>query len=330
MDGPGVTPKVDESAGRLVFHYCDRPYENTIDELLAGLSEPIPRIAPKFFYDTRGAELFDAITRLPEYYLTRAEHEIFCTHRRSIAEAVGAGRVIIEPGSGSSEKVELLFDALMPSSYVPVEITESHLVAAAQRISGRYPWLDVHAVCADYSQGLPLPRELPGSARLVFFPGSTIGNFEPAEAISFLCHLNRACGVGGRLLIGVDLRKEPDILHAAYNDAAGVTARFNLNVLDHVNRISGSDFDPAGFRHVAFFNDVQSRVEMHLESLRRQTVTLNGSQRLFETGERIHTENSYKYSQEHFLDLAQRAGFKARARWLDSEGLFAVHLLDSV
>ncbi len=315
---------------RLFFHDRPRPPADLRGEILAGLRERPRRIAPKFFYDARGAGLFDRITEQPEYYLTRTERELFQRHHADMAAAAGRGRTLIEPGSGSSEKVELLLDSLRPRAYVPLEITESHLQRAAEHLVERYPWLHVHAVCADYSHGLDLPAELPADARLLFFPGSTIGNFEPPAARRFLGYLRQACGDDGALLIGVDLRKDPAVLNAAYNDAAAVTAAFNLNVLTHINRVADGNFDPALFLHRAFFNDRQGRVEMHLESLARQRVTVAGEVFEIGAGEMIHTENSYKYRLSEFQDLAEAAGFQPRHTWCDERQWFSVHLLDAV
>lgn len=314
---------------RLTFHIRHREEADQRHEVLAGLCEKPRSIPPKFFYDSKGAHLFDCITQQPEYYLTRVERNIFFRYRKDIAAAIGRGSVLIEPGSGNSEKVELLLDSLRPQAYVPLDITESHLRDAAQRLVERYSWLCVHAVCGDYSSGLDLPAELPRTRRLVFFPGSTIGNFEPALAGRFLHLLRRACGENGALLIGVDLRKDAAVLNAAYNDKAGLTAAFNLNVLEHVNRIVDSNFDPTCFHHHAFFNEEHSRVEMHLESLMDQKVSVAGQVLDLAAGETIHTENSYKYSVEGFQNLAESAGFKACRTWCDDDNQFSVHLLNS-
>jgi len=338
MDTARFTPPLPAAATRipcrlsprLFFHRLPQARENLVGELLDSLQRQPRHIAPKFFYDSAGARLFDHITRLPEYYPTRLERQIFIRYKAEMAAEVGTGRVLIEPGSGSSEKVALLLDALRPSAYVPVEITESHLLAAARHLVERNPWLRVHAVCADYSNGMQLPAEIPPGPRLVFFPGSTIGNFEPATARRFLRHLHSACGDKGMLLIGVDLRKDPAVLNAAYNDSAGVTARFNLNILNHVNRLARGNFATANFRHLAFFNDRQSRVEMHLESRCNHRVRLARTGLPLAAGERIHTENSYKYTPEGFRALAAQAGFSAHRTWLDSNGWMSVHLFDAI
>jgi len=315
---------------RLFVHCQPIQPQDATAELLAGLAQPPRSIAPKFFYDSHGAQLFDRITQLPEYYLTRVERQVFVEHSADMAAAIGMNRILIEPGSGSSEKVELLLDTLQPSAYVAIDITESHLLRAAKRLVGRYPWLQVHAVCADYSDGIDLPQELPDAPRIVFFPGSTIGNFEPAAARDFLGHMRQACGNDGALLIGVDQPKHPRILNAAYNDSEEITASFNLNILNHVNVLADGDFNVANFRHLAYFDSIQSRIEMHLESLCAQTVTLAGETFDIAPGERIHTENSYKYSDEAFHSLAEEAGFRHHTTWKDPQNWFSVHLLDAV
>lgn len=301
---------------------------DVVRELVDGLTRSPRLISPKFFYDSRGAALFDRITEQPEYYPTRVERQILVERGDTIARAAGTDRVLIEPGSGSSQKIELLLDQLRPAAYVPLEITESHLLEASQRLTGRFPWLRIEAMCADYSTGMELPDELPAEPRLVFFPGSTIGNFEPPAARAFLQGLRRLAGAHGRLLIGVDLRKDPAVLNAAYNDAAGITAQFNLNVLRHVNRVAGADFDPRAFRHIAFFNESAGRIEMHLESTREQAVAIDGRVLRLQAGERIHTENSYKYSLAEFTALALSAGFRPGHVWCDPARWFSVHLLE--
>lgn len=314
---------------RLFFYQQPQAQEDVLGELLQGLRQTPRAIAPKFFYDATGAALFDRITLTPEYYPTRLERQIFSTHGAEIARAVGTERVLIEPGSGSSEKVGLLLNDLKPCAYVPVEITETHLLTASRKLVEEYPWLEVHAVCTDYSDGIEVPPEVPAGRRLLFFPGSTIGNFEPAQARLFLAQLHKACGKQGSLLIGVDLRKDTATLNAAYNDGDGITARFNLNVLEHINRLADGDFSTDNFRHLAFFNETASRVEMHLESCCQQTVSLASETLSLSAGERIHTENSYKYTVEGFQALAADAGFKPRQTWLDPSGWFSVHLLDA-
>lgn len=300
------------------------------DEVRAGLAQDRKSIPPKFFYDRRGSKLFDAICRTPEYYPTRTESAILKQHVAAIAGAIGcSGCELIEVGSGNSEKVKLLLEALKPAAYTPLDISRAHLTTAARQIARDYPWLIVHAVCVDYTKptfGL-LPRSL--LRRIAFFPGSTIGNFEPHEALAFLKRLRRLVEPNGGVLIGVDLKKDADILNRAYNDAGGITADFNLNLLARINRELAADFDLEGFEHDAFYNEAQGRVEMHLVSLRSQRVTIGETVYVFEEGETIHTENSYKYSLTEFDGLGRAAGFGEVMRWTDADQLFSVYYLKS-
>lgn len=302
---------------------------NFLREVTQGLAHTPRAIPPKFFYDEEGSRLFDRICETPEYYLTRTEHAILRERAGEIGERIGPDCVLIEPGSGSCEKVRLLLDAVRPSAYVPVDISGDYLRLAAETVCRDYPWLDVHAACADFTRPLTLPIRSDGRRRVAFFPGSSIGNFEPSQAVEFLGHLAAVVGPGGGLLIGVDLKKDPAILNAAYNDAEGVTAAFNLNLLTRINRELGADFDAAGFRHEAFYNAEQGRVEMHLISSRDQVVTVAGQQFEFAEGEGIHTECSYKYSVEEFQSVCVRAGFASSAVWTDPEALFSVHYLEA-
>jgi dimethylhistidine N-methyltransferase len=294
-------------------------------DILAGLAAEPKAIPPKYFYDRRGSELFDAITRLPEYYPTRTEIGILERYGDEMAELVGRDVLLVELGSGSSLKIRVLLEALEPAVYMPVDISREHLLASARDLARSFPGLDVQAACADYSAPLDLPVGDAGRNRAAFFPGSSIGNFTPSEAIAFLQRVGGFLAPGGKLLIGVDLVKPPDILNAAYNDAQGVTAEFNLNLLRRINRELGADFEPGAFRHRAFFNPDRSRIEMHLESLRDQQVEVAGESFEFRTGESIHTESSYKYSIEGFQALAADAGFAPERVWTDARGLFSVH-----
>lgn len=297
------------------------------EEVLQGLARSPKRLSPKLFYDQRGSQLFDAITELPEYYPTRTEIGILETHGEAMADRLGREHVLIELGSGSSLKIQTLLAALRPHVYVPVDISKEHLLASAHALAERFPGLMIRAACADYSGPFKLPLESGWSQLAAFFPGSSIGNFEPQEASALLRRVAGVLGEGGRLLIGVDLRKDPDVLNAAYNDAEGVTAAFNLNLLTRINRELEADFDISGFRHKAFFNAEASRIEMHLESLREQRVRVAGQEIAFERGETIHTECSYKYSIADFQSLARDAGFESEDVWMDAERLFSVHCL---
>ncbi|VTU24978.1 Histidine-specific methyltransferase EgtD [Variovorax sp. PBL-H6] len=299
-------------------------------ELFEGLSRSPRGISPKFFYDAAGSQLFDRICELPEYYPTRTEMRILTERAPEIAAQIGPHAEVIEFGAGSLTKVRLLLDALhTPRRYVPIDISGEHLEAAAQRLRTDYPQLGVQPVVADYTMPLVLPARGEGMGQRVgFFPGSTLGNFSPEEALAFLQLAQRLLR-GGGLLLGVDLVKDPARLHAAYNDAQGVTAAFNLNLLRRANRELGTDFDPEGFSHAAFYNAPLRRIEMHLVSRRAQAVTLDGQRFNFEEGETIHTENSYKFTVDGLQALAVKAGLRPAAVWTDPERLFSVHWLQS-
>jgi dimethylhistidine N-methyltransferase len=282
-----------------------------------------------YFYDAQGSALFEAICELPEYYPTRAETAILRQHAPGIAARIGSAAHLIEYGSGGLQKVRPLLDALdSPVAYTPVDISAEHLDAAAQRLATEYPGLEVTAIVADYSRpfSLPPPR-CPVRTRAALFLGSTIGNFAPDEALVFLRQAVRRLAGGGCLLLGADLRKDPHRLHAAYNDAAGVTAEFNLNLLTRINRELAGTFDLKAFDHYAFYNPVLGRIEMHLVSRQAQSVSVAGRSYTFGEGESLHTENSYKFTIEGVQDLARRAGFVPEDVWLDGEKLFSLHLL---
>jgi len=297
-------------------------------EVLRGLLATPKSIQAKFLYDARGSELFELITALPEYYLTRSEFEILRLHAEEIAAAIGPGSVLIEFGSGSSEKVRLLLPSLRPSCYVPVDISRQRLGASARTVQREFPWLPVVPVCADYSRTFQLPAAVSGGERTAFFPGSSIGNFELGESVDFLCNVAQVVGPRGQLLIGFDLKKDPAVLERAYNDVQGVSAAFNRNVLLHLNKRFGTDFDPDEFDHRARYNEVAGRIEIHLVSRTDQTVTAFGRHIELRCGEAIHTENSYKYLPEEFDVLAEAAGFQRRAAWFDSNRRFAVFLYE--
>lgn len=298
-----------------------------VGELVAGLERRPRSISPKFFYDARGSELFEAICQLPEYYPTRTETAILKACAPDVAGRTAAGAVLVELGSGASEKVRLLLDALRPAAYLGIDISREFLRAATRRLARDYPWLSVHAACADFSQPLTLSYPPPELPRLVFFPGSSLGNFTPDEAAAFLERLHPLAGANGGVLLGIDLRKDPRVLEAAYNDAQGVTAAFNRNVLYRLRREYGADIDPDGFAHEAVYNAEAGRIEMYLVSLREQEARLAGRVFRFSAGERMHTEYSYKYTIEGFQDLARRAGYRAEAVWTDPDRYFSVHYL---
>ncbi len=309
------------------FHDMQPPPEDFRAEVIAGLSGANKRLSPKFFYDEQGSQLFDAITRLPEYYPTRTEIALLRQHGEEMARMLGDAGMLFELGSGSNIKIRVLLDALQPQAYAPIDISREYLRQSAGAIAMDHPALEVHAICTDYSRPLAIPAELEPGPRAAFFPGSSIGNFEPAQACALLRRMAALLGPGGRLLIGVDLKKAPECLHAAYNDTQGVTARFNLNLLARINRELDADFDLAAFRHEAFYNEREGRVEMHLVTDAPQRVRLNGCVFEFRAGESIHTENSYKFSVEEFRALAAQAGMGSVRVWRDEEGLFSVHCL---
>ena len=301
-----------------------------LEDVLTGFGRMPKALSPKYFYDALGSDLFEAICELPEYYPTRTELALMHGHAAEMAASLGEHCLLIEFGSGAGTKTEILLEALRPAAYVAVDISPAALRAAAPRIAERHPGTPVIAVCADYMQPLDIPglSSFAAARRVVYFPGSTIGNLTPAEARDFLRDALRLVGPGGAMLVGVDLKKDPAILHAAYNDAQGVTARFNLNLLRRINCELGANFDLQQFRHLAFYDPVAGRIEMHLESLCPQTVMIAGRQFEFAAGERVHTENSYKYSIAEFRELARGSGFRAQQVWCDPLDHFAVHLLE--
>ena len=298
------------------------------DDVIAGLAAQPKRIPPKYFYDEEGSRLFEAITQLPEYYPTRSELEILSTHAADIAAFIPQDATLVEFGSGSCRKVRLLLDAA-PNlrAYVPVDISAGFLDGQVALLRRDYRGLAVEPVAADFTANFALPQHLRAGPRVGFFPGSTIGNFEPHEATDFLRHAAAMLGRGAAFIIGVDLLKSPDMLNAAYNDAAGVTRLFNLNLLARINRELDADFDLDRFDHCAFYDGTKRRIEMHLVSLAAQTVSVAGYPMAFRAGETIHTENSYKFTPESFAALARRAGWMARAMWTDAERRFAVYAL---
>lgn len=294
-------------------------------DVLHGLSGTPKTLPPKLFYDDAGARLFERICTLDEYYLTRSELSILSERAGEIAEFVGPRAALIEYGSGAATKVRFLLDALRdPAAYVPIDISHEQLSRVAAELAAAYPALSVRPVFGDYTRLLPMPLLPSDSRRVAFFPGSTIGNFHPAEAAAFLTRIRRTVGLGGALILGVDRRKDLALLHAAYDDPHGVTAAFNRNILRRINRELGADFDLASFRHVAFFNDDASRIEMHLESTADQTVHVAGNVFRFARGETIWTESSYKYDEQQLATIASAAGFRVERLWTDARRLFWV------
>jgi dimethylhistidine N-methyltransferase len=297
-----------------------------------GLLQARAVIAPKFFYNALGSRLFDAITALDAYYLTRTEAAIFAAHGAAMADAVhavtGPRPVMVDLGAGNCAKAASLFEVIGPGAYVAVDISVDYLRQSLLALQREHPALDVSGVGMDFSQRLVLPAGLPGvgsGPRLMFYPGSSIGNFAPDQALALLAQMYRA-SCGGALLIGVDQPKSPQVLQAAYDDALGVTAAFNLNALLNLNTLLGADFRVAQWQHVALYNETASRIEMHLQAREDTLVTWPGGQRVFRADERIHTENSYKWSPARFTQLLQDAGFKQVRRWSDPQDAFGVFL----
>ena len=298
--------------------------------LLAGLNAVRKQIPCKYFYDAKGSALFDDICALPEYYLARTELALLARHADEFAALVGADAEIIEFGAGSGRKVRLLLDAVVqPRAYLPIDISIDCLLASAARIDADYPDLIVKPVIADFSRPFVLPPMTRGARRRIgFFPGSTIGNFTPEATLRFLRNAARLFR-GGGLLVGVDLVKDPAVLHAAYNDAVGLTAAFNKNLLARANRELGAGFDPTRFHHHASYNPSLQRIEMYLVSAARQQVSIAGRAVSFVEGEAVHTENSHKMTIEGFRSLAAKAGFAPRAAWCDVQRLFSLHWLEA-
>jgi L-histidine Nalpha-methyltransferase len=294
------------------------------DELRVSLAADAPFIAPKFFYDALGSRLFEAICELPEYPLTRAERRIFERHGDEIATRAGVDRPLIDLGAGNCEKAEQLFEVLAPSQYVAVDIAADFLLDRLTALALRRPGLPMAGLAQDFTAALSLPDIVQPGPRTVFYPGSSIGNFAPHAALEFLARTREACGPGGCLILGADLVRDKHALDLAYDDPLGVTAAFNLNVLRNVNRCIDADFDVADWRHVAFFDPVTARIEMHAEARCDVNVRWNGGERRFRAADRIHTENSYKYTTAGLRALLQRAGFGDVKVWTDDEGGFAV------
>lgn len=299
--------------------------------VIEGLSRAQKALPCKLFYDRRGSQIFEEICELDEYYLTRTELALLTTKSAEIAALAGPAAVhLVEYGSGAGYKVRLLLRALVnPAAYTAVDISRDHLLEATTSLARDYPRLLITAICADYSRPFDLsgPRELVRPKRIGFFPGSTIGNFTPSEAISFLRGAASVLGPDGEFIVGVDLKKDSRVLDAAYDDAKGVTAAFNLNILVRINRELGANFDLAHFKHRAHYNAIDGRIEMYLASVSAQDVRIFGQVFHFAAGETIHTENSYKYTIEEFQAIAHRAGFLPLSAWTDQQNLFSIHYL---
>lgn len=306
-------------------------YEDTLDysrEILKGLSSEPRQLSPKFFYDERGSELFTEITRLPEYYLTRTEVGLLREHANEISSLIGDDFLLIEYGSGSSEKIRILLDNLKPSLYAPLDISRDYLAQAAEALGAEYPWLDIHATCVDFTAQFELPFQSP-QRRIGFFPGSSIGNFDRPEAEAFLGRIRSVVGDNGGLLIGVDMKKDEALLFDAYNDSQGVTAAFNLNILTHLNREYDANFDTKAFRHEASYNAELGCIQMFLVSDKAQQIEFQGTTFDLAADEKIHTENSHKYTPQEVLDMAKRAGFASARTWQDGDALFGLFYLSA-
>ena len=299
-----------------------------LSEALAGLSATPKTLPSKYFYNDRGSELFERICELPEYYVTRVETALLGDVAHSVAAIIGQDAAIIEYGTGSSEKIRILLSALIkPAAFVGVDISGDALLGVTDAMARNFPDMDIHGVCADFTQPLDLPTLSGDGKRVVFFPGSSLGNFDHAQSIDFLANAAKTVGPDGALLIGIDLKKDTSTLNAAYDDAQGVTAQFNLNLLVRLNQECGADFDVDSFTHRAYYNADAGRVEMHLVSQQAQTVSLGGQTITFAKGETIHTENSYKYAVAEFQDLSRRAGLEPLHVWTDANNRFSLHYL---
>lgn len=307
------------------YQFYDQPseVEDVHAQLIDGFRARPRSVSPKFFYDERGSELFTAITRTKEYYPTRTEIALFKQYGREMADCIGADATLLEYGSGSSEKIRILLETLRPRTYIPMDISRDYLDQSANTIATDYPWLEVLATCVDYSKDFDLPMSVSGNVA-AFFPGSSIGNFSPPAATAFLKRVKGHVGKEGGLLVGVDLKKSADVLNEAYNDGEGLTAEFNLNVLNHLNEVYGGDFDLNQFEHRAFYNDDLGCIQMFITSLTNQTVQVAGENFQLAKGEQIHTENSYKYSEQEFVDLCREAGFETSRFWTDEQNWFGV------
>lgn len=310
---------------------ADTKSQSFRDDVLNGLSAEQKSIPSKYFYDERGSELFDAITKTPEYYPTNVEEGIMETNIDEIVNSIGSRALFVELGSGSSTKTRVILDALNDAAgYIPIDISGEYLEIVADQLRIRYPDLDIRPLAADYTRDLVLPSsDLEYKRVVAYYPGSTIGNFEPTRARAFLKKIRGMVGEGGALLIGVDLMKDRGVLEAAYNDEAGVTAEFNLNLLRRINRELDADFDLSNFSHRAVLNEQASRIEMHLVSDIDQTVTVSGQTFSFNASEYIYTESSYKYTSSDFIKLAAEAGFESRNLWVDDKEYFSIHFLET-
>ncbi len=311
------------------FHDYQPEVEGLQTAVINGLSQSPKQLHPKFFYDKKGSEIFDQICEQPEYYIPDVEQRICEIYADEIIACLGENCHIIEPGAGSSKKIRFILNRLKIALYAPMDISAEHLHTSAQKLANDYPALKIHAICVDHTKPYDLPNEIHEEKRVFFYPGSSLGNFEPEKAIHFLQDLRNKAGKEGALLIGIDTKKPIDILNSAYNDTAGVTAAFNLNVLTRIENELDTKVNSDSFYHHAFYNEQKGRMEMHLVSHHKQQLHVNGDTFCFKKGESIHTENSYKYTVEEFQILAWEAGWKSEKVWQDDKQYFSIHFLKS-
>ncbi len=322
MDNPG------DGDPAPLFYDLEPEVEDFAAAVLVGLSSRPKRLPCKFFYDERGSRLFEQICELDEYYPTKTEMGLLDEHMGEISTLIGSRTNLIELGSGASRKIRKILDALPDLvQYTAVDISREFLLQSTSALAASYPHLKVVAICADFTQPFEIPADSPDIRRVAFFPGSTIGNFVPGDAVRLLRQVAVMLGTGGGLLIGADLKKDPDVLHAAYNDSEGVTAAFNLNLLTRINDELEGDFNVHAFDHEAPYLPESGKIEMRLTSTRRQTVTVGNRSFTFEEGEHIHTENSYKFTIGEFQNVCREAGFRSEAVWTDNKNLFSIHYL---
>lgn len=294
-------------------------------ELIKGLCADEKYINPKFFYDEYGSQLFEQIMQLPEYYPSRTEMALLEKHKFEIAETIGKNKILIEPGAGNCEKVQYILPSLKPKCYMPIDISADFLFECAEKLQNKFPYINIHAVADDMKAKVSVPEKFLNNEKIIFYPGSTIGNYKPSDALEFLRHVRELAGEDGGLLIGVDLQKDKKILDAAYNDKDGITALFNLNSLNHVNKLLDIELNVELFEHVAFYNEEHCRIEMHLECKANHYCHLDNDEKIsFSESERIHTEYSYKYTIDSFSQLAAEAGLTLENYWIDDNELFSV------
>lgn len=296
-------------------------------EIMQGLSAKQKWLSPKYFYDQVGSQYFAQITQLDEYYPTRTELSIFEKYAREIAKYVDSDSVIIEPGAGSCEKIQYLLPALEPKAFIPQDVSGDYLYQVVQGLQEKHPGLEISPIVSDFSEPMVIPEQYKEDAKYIFYPGSTIGNFEPEDAVKFLKNMRQIVGVKGGLILGADLQKDISVLEAAYNDQKGITAEFNLNILNNINGHLEQKILRENFSHHAFYNTQANRIEMHLKVIAPQTISSFGQDIEFKVGETIHTENSYKYTHADIRKLAQAADFSLHKTWLDKDKLFSVNLL---